>query len=332
MTASRQSCVLEMKGISKQFPGVLANDRVDFTLKQGEIRALLGENGAGKSTLMKILYGLYRADAGTIKVQGKQQVIREPNDALSLGIGMVHQHFMLIPQFTVLENLVLGTEPKKNGIFMDQEAALKKVEKASQEYGLRIDPKARIMNISVGMQQRVEILKALMRGADILILDEPTAVLTPQEVGDLFEVMRNLKKLGKSIIFISHKLKEATLISDQITVIRRGRIVGSVATARTNVNELAKMMVGRDVELQIKKEEAEPGPEMLRIEHLQVPDDRRLPAVRDVSLSVRSGEILGIAGVDGNGQNELAEAITGMRKAVSGKIFLRGKEITYLSP
>ncbi len=233
---------------------------MDFTLKEGEIHALLGENGgAGKSTLMKILYGMYQADEGTIRVQGRLQEIAEPNDALRLGIGMVHQHFMLIPQFSVVENLILGTEPKRGGLFMDMATAIKQVREVSEEYGLAVDPTARVMSISVGMQQRVEILKALMRGADILILDEPTAVLTPQEVLELFEIMRNLKKMGKSIIFISHKLKEVMAISDQVTVIRRGQIIGSVPTAATNVNELARMMVGRDVELTVSKDPAKPG-------------------------------------------------------------------------
>lgn len=323
--------ILEMKGITKRFTGVVANDNVDFTLQKGEIHTLLGENGAGKSTLMKILYGLYQADTGTIKINGNLENIKEPNDALRLHIGMVHQHFMLIPQFTVVENLVLGTEPKRGGLFMDLDAGIEKVMAVSKEYGLVIDPTAKIMNISVGMQQRVEILKALMRGADILILDEPTAVLTPQEVLDLFEVMQNLRALGKSIIFISHKLKEVTAISDKVTVIRRGRMIGSVATADTDVNELARMMVGRDVELVVDKTPAKPGADMFYVENLRVEDDRHLTAVRDLSLTVRAGEIVGIAGVDGNGQNELAEAITGMRKATSGKIVLNGKDITNLS-
>ena len=330
MVSPQNTPILEMTGITKRFPGVLANDNVNFTLKKGEIHALLGENGAGKSTLMKILYGLYQADSGTIKIDGKLENIREPYDALKLGIGMVHQHFMLIPQFTVVENLVLGSEPKRGGLFMDLNEATKKVLAVSEQYGLAIDPNAKIMNISVGMQQRVEILKALMRGADILVLDEPTAVLTPQEVSELFEVMENLRSLGKSIIFISHKLKEVTAISDMVTVIRRGRTIGSVASSETDVNELARMMVGRDVDLVVQKDPAKPGAEMFKIENLHVPDDRHLPAVSGVSLSVRAGEIVGVAGVDGNGQNELAEAITGMRKATSGKITLNGQDLTNL--
>lgn len=331
MVSPQSIPLLEMQDITKRFPGVVANANVNFTMQKGEIHTLLGENGAGKSTLMKILYGLYQADSGIIKINGKEEEIRGPNDALKLGIGMVHQHFMLIPQFTVVENLILGSEPKRGGLFVDMNDAIKKVKQVSKEHGLAVDPTAKIMDVSVGMQQRVEILKALLRGAEILILDEPTAVLTPQEVVELFEIMRNLKAMGKSIVFISHKLKEVASISDQVTVIRRGQIIGSVATEDTNVNELARMMVGRDVELVIQKEEAKPGPEMFSIDSLKVRDERNLLVVSDVSLSVRSGEILGIAGVDGNGQNELAEAITGMRKADSGKIVLSGKEITNLS-
>ncbi len=331
MASPHDNAVLEMRGITKRFPGVVANSAVDFTLREGEIHALLGENGAGKSTLMKILYGLYQADEGTIYVQGNLQDITGPNDALDLGIGMVHQHFMLIPQFSVVENLVLGTEPRRGALFMDMAEAIRQVQAVSKDYGLAVDPTARVMGISVGMQQPVEILKALMRGADILILDEPTAVLTPQEVLELFEIMRNLKEMGKSIIFISHKLKEVMAISDQVTVIRRGQIIGSVPTVDTNVNELARMMVGRDVELTVSKEPAQPGREMFVIENLHVQDDRNLPAVAGVSLTVRAGEIMGIAGVDGNGQNELAEAITGMRRAVAGKIMLNQRDITNLS-
>jgi ABC-type uncharacterized transport system ATPase subunit len=324
--------VLEMKGITKRFPGVLANDGVDFTLLKGEIHALLGENGAGKSTLMKILYGLYIADAGSIRVGGKDVEIREPNDALRLGIGMVHQHFMLIPQFTVAENLVLGAEPTTGGVFLDMKAAIKKVKQVSEHYGLAIDPTARIMDISVGMQQRVEILKALLRGAEILVLDEPTAVLTPQEVAELFTIMRNLRERGKSIVFISHKLKEVTEISDRVTVVRRGRVVGSVQTSTTTVDALAGLMVGRAVELVVEKGPSNPGDDVLVLQDVYALDQRRLPAVKGVSLTVRGGEILGIAGVDGNGQNELVEVITGMRRATSGKVLLKGTDITNWDP
>ena len=332
MTKSQRVPVLEMRGITKRFPGVLANDGVDFTLHKGEIHALLGENGAGKSTLMKILYGLYQADSGTIRVNGQEVQIREPNDALRLGIGMVHQHFMLIQQFTVAENLVLGAEPRRRGIFLDMDTAVAKVKEVSEQYGLAIDPTARITDISVGMQQRVEILKALLRGADILVLDEPTAVLTPQEVSELFVIMRNLTARGKSIIFITHKLKEVMGISEHVTVIRRGRVVGALETAKTSVDELATLMVGRDVELVVEKGPPKPGADVLTIENLQVLDARKLPSVRGVSLSVKSGEILGIAGVDGNGQTELVEAITGMRRATAGKVTLAGKDVTNSEP
>jgi simple sugar transport system ATP-binding protein len=332
MTKSQRVPVLEMRGITKRFPGVLANDGVDFTLHKGEIHALLGENGAGKSTLMKILYGLYQADSGTIRVNGQEVQIREPNDALRLGIGMVHQHFMLIQQFTVAENLVLGAEPRRRGIFLDMDTAVAKVTEVSEQYGLAIDPTARITDISVGMQQRVEILKALLRGADILVLDEPTAVLTPQEVSELFVIMRNLTARGKSIIFITHKLKEVMGISEHVTVIRRGRVVGALETAKTGVDELATLMVGRDVELVVEKGPAKPGDDVLTIENLQVLDARKLPAVRGVSLALRSGEILGIAGVDGNGQTELVEAITGMRRATAGKVTLAGRDVTNSEP
>ncbi len=332
MTESQRVPVLEMNGITKRFPGVLANDEVDFTLEKGEIHALLGENGAGKSTLMKILYGLYQADSGTIRVNGQEARIREPNDALRLGIGMVHQHFMLIQQFTVAENLVLGVEPRRRGVFLDMDAAVAKAKEVSEQYGLAVDPTARIMDISVGMQQRVEILKALLRGADILVLDEPTAVLTPQEVSELFVIMRNLTARGKSIVFITHKLKEVMAISDHVTVIRRGRVVGTLDTSATCVDELATLMVGRDVELVVEKGPAHLGDDVLTIENLNVLDARRLPALRGVSLSVRSGEIVGIAGVDGNGQSELVESITGMRRAESGKVTLAGRDVTNGEP
>ncbi len=324
--------VLEMRGITKQFPGVLANDNVDFRLEKGEIHALLGENGAGKTTLMKILYGLYEADEGMVLVDGEEVSIKKPNDAINLGIGMVHQHFMLIPPFTVAENLVLGAEPVKNGLFMDMEKAIAKANEVSETYGLAVDPNAKVVDISVGMQQRVEILKALLRGAEILVLDEPTAVLTPQEVTELFEIMRNLTEQGKSIIFISHKLKEVLDISDHVTVLRRGKSIGTVATAKTTQQELARMMVGRDVELVVEKGPAKPGKNILQVSELHVLDQRHLPAVRGVSFSVRAGEIFGIAGVDGNGQSELVEAITGMRRPTSGRVVINGHDLTGARP
>ena len=329
---ARGAPVLVMKGITKRFPGVLANDGIDFTLHKGEIHALLGENGAGKSTLMKILYGLYEADAGSIEVNGQPVRIAEPNDALRLGIGMVHQHFMLIPQFTVAGEPGARRRAAQGGLFLDMKEAIRKVEEVSQAYGLAMDPTARVSDISVGMQQRVEILKTLLRGAEILVLDEPTAVLTPQEVLELFTIMRNLAERGKSIVFISHKLKEVTAISDRVTVIRRGRVVGSLPTAETTVDELASLMVGRAVELVVEKGEAKPGEDVLVIDNLHALDARRLPAVRGVSLKVRGGEILGIAGVDGNGQSELVEVITGMRRATSGKVLLKGMDVTNWTP
>ncbi len=323
--------VLRMTGITKQFPGVLANNNVDFELRKGEIHALLGENGAGKTTLMKILYGLYQADDGQIELFGEKATVFSPNDAIGLGIGMVHQHFMLIPQFTVAENIVLGHEPKKF-IHLDVASAAKKVQEFSEHYGLKVDPMAKVENISVGMQQRVEILKALYHGADILILDEPTAVLTPQEITDLTQTMRELVARGKSIVFITHKLKEVISIADRVTVIRRGLVIGTRNTSETDSNELAKMMVGRDVELTVQKTPATPGKVVLDIQDLHAFNNRKLPALRGISLQVRAGEILGIAGVEGNGQTELAEVLTGLRKITGGRILLNGAEIGGLSP
>lgn len=323
--------VLKMAGVTKQFPGVLANDHIDLELRKGEIHALLGENGAGKTTLMKILYGLYQADSGSIEIHGETVAIKSPGEAIGLGIGMVHQHFMLIPPFTVAENIVLGTEPVK-GLQLDIAQAVKRVEELSQRYGLKVNPRAKVENISVGMQQRVEILKALYRNADILVLDEPTAVLTPQEVGELIEIMRHLVAQGKSIIFITHKLKEVISIADRVTVIRRGRVIGTRDTANATTNELANMMVGHEVELVVHKKTAVPGDVVLDVQGLHALNNRRLPALRGVSLQVRAGEILGIAGVEGNGQSELVEVITGLRRAGSGHVLLNGRSITNLSP
>lgn len=324
--------IVEMVSITKRFPGVLANDNVDFSLLPGEIHALLGENGAGKTTLMKILYGLYLADSGKVLISGREVHITEPKDAIAQGIGMVHQHFMLVPPFTVAENIVLGVEPKKGGVFLDARAAVEKVNHISEAYGLKVDPWAKVESISVGMQQRVEIVKALYRGANILILDEPTAVLTPQEVSELFDVLRALKAQGKSIILITHKLKEVMAISDRVTVIRRGRVVGTLETATTNERDLANMMVGREVELVVRKGEARPGADILKVEGLRVRGSRGLPAVKGVSFAVRAGEIVGIAGVDGNGQSELVEAICGMRKPEAGSITVSGRNIAGVSP
>src|SRR2546421_2832808 len=320
--------VLELRGITKQFPGVLANDHIDFDLKRGEVHALLGENGAGKSTLMSILYGLYTADSGQIRMNGTPVSISSPKDAIELGIGMVHQHFMLIPVMTVTENIVLAQEPKHAGVLLDYDAAAKRVRELSTSFGLAVDPNARIEKITVGQQQRVEILKALYRGAEILILDEPTAVLTPQEAKELFEILRSLKSQGKSIIFISHKLNEVLEIADRITTLRRGVVVDTIPAAGATEEGLARMMVGREVLLRVDKAPAQPGEPLLQIEDLVVIDDRGLEAVHGLSLSVRGGEILGLAGVDANGQTELIDAIAGLRPVKSGRIVVDGEEIT----
>lgn len=323
--------VLEMRAITKQFPRVLANDRVDFDLEHGEIHALVGENGSGKSTLMSILYGLYQKDGGEIYIKGQKVEITEPRRAIDLKIGMVFQHFMLIEPLTVAENIVLGAELKK-GPFLDYKRAVAEVEKLSRDYGLQIDPHAKIQDLSVGLQQRVEILKALYRGAEILILDEPTAVLTPQEVDELIEVLRKLKAKGTSIVFITHKIREVLAVSDRVSVLRRGRKVGTKLTSETNEQELAEMMVGRVVLLRVDKGQAQPGPEVLKIEGLSVKDQFGNLKVKNVDLSVRSGEVLGIAGVEGNGQSELVEAIAGLQKPAGGKIYLSGQDITGWSP
>jgi len=323
--------VLEAVGITKRFPGVLANDRVNFDLEKGEVHAMLGENGAGKTTLMNMLYGLLSPDEGEIVVQGKSLTFDSPRDAIDAGIGMVHQHFMLVPVFTVTENIMLGAETLKGGL-LDRATVAQQVRELSQLYGLDIEPDAIVGDLPVGVQQRVEIIKALYRKADILILDEPTAVLTPQEAEDLFRIMEELKRQGVSIIFITHKLKEVMAIADRISVLRTGRIVGHTAPRETNEAELAAMMVGREVLLQVKKEEATPGDAVLQVEDLVVLDDRNIEAVKDVSLDVRAGEILGIAGVQGNGQRELVEAITGLRAPFAGKVTLGSADQTGKSP
>ena len=322
---------LEVRNIVKRFPGVLANDHVNFTLLKGEVHALLGENGAGKTTLMNIIYGLYRPDEGEILIDGKPVVIEGPHDAIRLGIGMVHQHFMLVPVFTVAENLILGAEPTK-GWSLDLDAAREAVRRLSEQYGLEVDPDAVVEDLPVGVQQRVEILKALYRDAKVLVLDEPTAVLTPQEVEELFVIMRELTRRGVSIIFITHKLKEVMAIADRITVMRRGRVVGTTTPQETDEQGLAAMMVGREVVLQVDKAPANPGDVVLEVRDLKVEDERGLPAVNGVSFEVREGEILGIAGVQGNGQTELAEAITGLRQIREGKMLLRGKEAPPRNP
>ena len=319
---------VEMRGITKAWPGIVANDHVDLLVRAGEIHALVGENGAGKSTLMNVLYGLVHADSGEIAINGKPARIGGPRDAISRGIGMVHQHFMLIPVFTVGENIMLGREPVLAGALYDQARAGKEITRLARQYGLALDPEARTGDLPVGLQQRVEIVKVLYRGASILILDEPTGVLTPQETKELFVVLRDLVKTGKTIIFISHKLREVLEISDRITVMRRGRVVGHLITKDTNEQEIATAMVGREVLLRVDKKPAAPGAVAFRVENLTAASDRGVPALKDVSFELRQGEILGIAGVEGNGQSELVEVLAGTRRATAGKVFLGEKDVT----
>jgi len=324
------SILVQMVGITKRFPGVLANDGIDFDIKAGEIHALLGENGAGKTTLMSILSGLYRADAGEIYVRGQRVNLRSPRDAIDLGIGMVHQHFMLVEPHTVAENITLGL--KRPRFFLDTAGTERRIAELSKQYGLRVDPRARIWQLSVGEQQRVEILKMLYRGADILILDEPTAVLTPQEVEELFATLRRMAGEGQAVIFISHKLDEVMAISDRVTVLRQGKVVASANTAETSKEALARMMVGREVLFRVEKKPVELGQVVLRVEGLRALNDKGLPALKDISFTIREGEILGIAGVAGNGQRELAEVITGLRKATGGQIIISECDTTNCSP
>jgi len=324
--------VLELRGITKRFPGVLANDKVDISLREGKILALLGENGAGKTTLMNILYGLYKPDEGKILVRGEEVDIHGPNDAIARGIGMVHQHFMLVPVMTVTENVMLGVEPTKNGLFLDQEKVAARIREISDQYGLEVDPHAYIQDLPVGIQQRVEIIKVLYRSADILILDEPTAVLTPQEVEGLFKIIQSLIDKGKSIIFITHKLKEVMHVADDITVLRLGRIVGSIDPKEASPEILASMMVGRDVNLVVMKQPAKPGEAVLEIKDLYVRDERQNLTVNGVSFDVKKGEVLGVAGVQGNGQTELVYALTGLLPIDAGQIQLVGEAIHHTSP
>jgi ABC-type uncharacterized transport system ATPase subunit len=321
--------LLELRGITKRFPGVLANDKVNFDLRSGEVHALLGENGAGKSTLMNILYGLYTPDEGEILLRGQPIDLGSTKAAIEHGIGMVHQHFMLIPVMTVAENIVLATEPRRAGLLLDYDTARKRVRDLSERYGLLVDPDARVDRITVGQQQRVEILKALYRGAEILILDEPTAVLTPQEAKELFEILESLKSQGKSIIFISHKLNEVLEVADRITTLRRGVVVDTIPAEGATEESLARMMVGREVLLRIDKTAGHPGEPLLQVEDLTVIDDRGLEAVRGVSFEVRGGEILGLAGVDANGQSELIDAIAGLRPVKGGRIVVDGHDLTH---
>ncbi len=324
--------VLEAKGITKQFPGVLANDRIDLTLRKGEILALLGENGAGKSTLMNILYGFYHPDAGEIWIKGEKVTLHSPGDAIARGIGMVHQHFQLVPVMTVAENVILGAEVTRAGGYIDKRAANRRVRDLSEQYGLEIDPAIEVDDLPVGLQQRVEIIKALYRHADILILDEPTAVLTPQESNELFRIMHDLTEKGVSIIFITHKLKEVLAVADRIVVLRGGRSVGAALPAESTEASLAELMVGRKVILQVDKEEAHPGEKVLEIKDLEVLDDRKQLIVKGLSLEVHAGEILGVAGVQGNGQREFVEALTGLRPIVSGSIQIAGEDTTQYTP
>jgi len=320
--------VLELHGITKRFPGVLANDHIDFDLRRGEVHALLGENGAGKSTLMSILYGLYTADEGEILMNGEPVSIGSPKDAIELGIGMVHQHFMLIPVMTVTENIVLANEPVQAGVLLDEAAGEQRVAEVARTFNFAVDPHARVQNITVGQQQRVEIMKALYRNADILILDEPTAVLTPQEAAELFAILRTLTREGISVIFITHKLNEVLEIADRITVLRRGKRVETIPRAGATEEGIARSMVGREVLLRVEKKPATPGEPLLEVEDLLVRDDRGLEAVRGITFDVRAGEIVGIAGVDGNGQSELIDALTGLRHPASGSIRVAGEDVT----
>jgi ABC-type uncharacterized transport system ATPase subunit len=324
--------VLELHGITKRFPGVLANDNIHLDLQEGEIHALLGENGAGKTTLMNILYGLYQPDHGEILVRGKKVDIHSPSDAIRAGVGMVHQHFMLIPVFTVTENVMLGEETTGVGGILKRASAAAKIRHISEQYGLEVDPDTYVKDLPVGVQQRVEIIKLLYREADILILDEPTAVLTPQEADELFKIMRTLTEKGKSIIFITHKLREVMDVADRITVIRRGKVIGTTLPAEADQNKLAEMMVGRAVQLELEKSPVQAGKVVLAVEDLVVVDERHQVAVDGISFDVCAGEVLGVAGVQGNGQTELVEAVTGMREAQSGKVSLLGHEITHASP
>ena len=331
MSGLAEDFVIEMLHITKEFPGIKANDDVTLQLRRGEVHALLGENGAGKSTLMSVLFGLYQPEQGTIKKNGQEVRIKDPNDANALGIGMVHQHFKLVECFSVLDNIMLGVEPCKAG-FLQKSAARKRVVELSEKYGLRVDPDALISDISVGMQQRVEILKMLYRDNEILIFDEPTAVLTPQEIDELMEIMRGFKKEGKSILFITHKLNEIMAVADRCTVLRKGKGIGTVEIAKTSKEELSRMMVGRDVQFAVEKAPARPGEPVLQVKDLTVPGRvHKKDAVRGVSFTVRAGEIVCLAGIEGNGQTELVYGLTGLEKVSGGSLTLAGQDITHAS-
>ncbi|HEY9053702.1 MAG TPA: ABC transporter ATP-binding protein [Rectinemataceae bacterium] len=320
--------IIEMLNITKDFPGIRANDDISIQVEERSIHALLGENGAGKSTLMSILFGLYKPERGMIRIRGKEVHITDPNVATRLGIGMVHQHFKLVHNFTVTENIILGMEPR-NGPLLDLKTAENKVAQISKLYGLAVDPKARIEDISVGMQQRVEILKMLYRDAEILIFDEPTAVLTPQEIRELMQIMRRLVAEGKTILLITHKLKEIKEVADTCSVLRRGKLVGTLKVADSSEEMMAEMMVGREVNFHVGKGEYKPGESLLRIENLNVKNAKGLLGVKNLSLELRAGEILGLCGIDGNGQSELVQAITGLAKVESGRILFKGRDITH---
>lgn len=330
-----EDLLLEMRGITKRFGPVVANAGCSLAVRRGEIHALLGENGAGKTTLMNILYGMYHADEGEIRFKGRPVHVADANHAIAMGIGMVHQHFMLVPVFTVTQNIILGREPRRSGGRLKMEAATAEVERLSREFGLTVDPGARVETISVGMQQRVEILKALYRGAELLILDEPTAVLTPQEVHELGMILRRLVEQGRTIIFITHKLKEVLALADRVTVIRRGQNVGTLDVRGTDTppddRELARMMVGRDVTLRVEKAPAQPGAPALEVRDLHALSNKGLPALKGINLTLHAGEIVGLAGVDGNGQTELIECLTGLRRITSGSIKVAGQELSQAS-
>jgi len=326
----QEQLMLVMSSITKRFPGIVANDHVDFRLRKGEIHALLGENGAGKSTLMNVLDGIYYPDEGEIVIEDKRVDLRSPLDSMKHGIGMIHQHFMLVDSLSVIENVILGLDTQ--GFYIDKKSVANQIEAIAKKYSFRVDPYARIWQLSVGEQQRVEIIKTLFKGARILILDEPTAVLTPQESEELFGILREMKSEGKSIIFISHKLNEVMAVSDRVTVLRKGRLIGTVDTASVTERELAKMMIGRDVLFRLERGDAEPDREVLRVEDAQAWNDRGIMALNKLNVSVHGGEIVGIAGVAGNGQVELAECITGLRRVVSGHVTVEGIDVTNATP